>query len=219
LGSCARVQALCHALKGNNREWGASPNGKLVRHLIVDPFQGTGTTGAAALLEGMEYIGGDTAEEVLVPVEERLTRTIDVIKRQEGPHAKSDNESSSGEDDCKWPGSVHPRTLCLALEGQWFNLAGEGKNVEYRENTVWMRQRLFEGKIAKEFDFVEFCLGYATDRPRKTFRFLEAVLKEGGIDCEYPGQVRLEKPGPLWHISFGAQHANRARPREPFPIA
>ena len=43
--------------------------------IVIDPFAGTGTTGQAALMEGMKYILIEKEDEYIQDIEKRLKET------------------------------------------------------------------------------------------------------------------------------------------------
>ena len=60
--------------------------------LVLDPFTGSGTTGVASLLEGMEFIGMEITPDYAAIAERRikqvepLLNTVEVISKAYSPH-------------------------------------------------------------------------------------------------------------------------------------
>lgn len=65
-----------------------------------------------------------------------------------------------------------PKILHLTLKKKWFDMVGNPKTEEYREDAAWIRSRLMhQNGTRKHYDVVQFRNGYSLDAPKKTFKF------------------------------------------------
>lgn len=94
------------------------------------------------------------------------------------------------------PPFMQRKTLKLVLKGKWFDLIASGeKKEEYRDITPFYTSRLvdkqateehnannhFKSVVYKDFDSVEFYLGYASNRPTMLVECL-GISKSYGKD-------------------------------------
>ena len=84
------------------------------------------------------------------------------------------------------PSKTAPRILHLNLVRRWFDeIAAGTKRKEYRQFTPYWQTRL----AGREYDFIEFRNGYATNAPRMRVQFRGVTVQGRGRNKEFVIQL------------------------------
>ncbi len=72
------------------------------------------------------------------------------------------------------------KVLHLTLKKKWFDMIGNPKDEEYRDESPWIRSRLMTSNGEhKNYDVVTFSNGYGKNVPKKTFVYKGFRFGEG----------------------------------------